>query len=65
MEFRSGHFLEKVSAIIKETGFNPQLLELELTEGVLMKNAAASVSILNALRTQGIRLAVDDFGTSP
>lgn len=63
MEFRNGYFLERVFAILDETGFDPQLLELELTESVLMKNAAASISILNALRAKGIRLTVDDFGT--
>ena len=63
MEFRNGNFLECIFAILDETGFDPRLLELELTESVLMNNAAATVSILDVLRTKGIRLAVDDFGT--
>ena len=46
-----------------ETGMPPNRLELELTESVLMKRADSAVSILQALRNKGIRVAVDDFGT--
>jgi diguanylate cyclase (GGDEF)-like protein len=63
MEFRGARFLERVFAILDDTGLDPGALELELTESVLMKNATASVSVLNALRTKGVRLAIDDFGT--
>jgi diguanylate cyclase (GGDEF)-like protein/PAS domain S-box-containing protein len=63
MEFRDEHFLEGVFAILRETGLDPRSLELELTEGVLMKRAECTESILDALRASGVRLAVDDFGT--
>ena len=63
MEFRSDQFLEGVFAILKETGLGARLLELELTESVLMKRAESSESILKTLRASGVRLAVDDFGT--
>jgi EAL domain-containing protein (putative c-di-GMP-specific phosphodiesterase class I) len=39
------------------------LLELELTESVLMKNASSTALILKSLKEKGVRLAVDDFGT--
>jgi diguanylate cyclase (GGDEF)-like protein/PAS domain S-box-containing protein len=42
---------------------SPELLELEITESVLMDNADAAVSILNQIREMGISLAIDDFGT--
>jgi diguanylate cyclase len=42
---------------------DPKLLELELTESVLMKRVEATGSILEALRAKGVRVAVDDFGT--
>jgi EAL domain-containing protein (putative c-di-GMP-specific phosphodiesterase class I) len=38
-------------------------LDLELTEGVLMANAEATISVLQQLKTMGLHLAVDDFGT--
>ena len=63
MEFRNEKFLEGIFAILKETGLNPRLLELELTESVLMKRPAATESILKALRAKGVQLSVDDFGT--
>jgi EAL domain-containing protein (putative c-di-GMP-specific phosphodiesterase class I) len=42
---------------------DPRLLELELTESVLMKHAESTASILTALRERGVQVAVDDFGT--
>jgi diguanylate cyclase (GGDEF)-like protein len=63
MEFRSENFLDRLFATIRETRLDPTSLELELTESVLMKHAAATASILQTLREAGIRLAVDDFGT--
>jgi diguanylate cyclase (GGDEF)-like protein len=63
MEFRNEKFLEGIFAILKDTGLDPRFLELELTESVLMKRPAATESILKALRSRGVQLAVDDFGT--
>ena len=63
IEFRNEKFLEGVFAVLKDTGLDPRCLELELTESVLMKHAAATESILKALRSRGVLLAVDDFGT--
>jgi diguanylate cyclase (GGDEF)-like protein/PAS domain S-box-containing protein len=63
MEFRDEGFLEGVFAILDDTGLDPSSLELELTESVLMKRADLTESILKALRSKGIQIAVDDFGT--
>jgi diguanylate cyclase (GGDEF)-like protein/PAS domain S-box-containing protein len=63
VEFRNENFLEGVFAILKETGLNPNLLELELTESVLMKRPESTASVLQALRAKGVQVAVDDFGT--
>jgi diguanylate cyclase (GGDEF)-like protein/PAS domain S-box-containing protein len=63
VEFRSNDFLQDVFAILEETGLHPNLLELELTESVLMKHAAATEFVLKTLRARGISLALDDFGT--
>jgi diguanylate cyclase (GGDEF)-like protein/PAS domain S-box-containing protein len=63
VEFRNEGFLEGVFAILKDTGLDPKFLELELTESVLMKRPESTASILQALRAEGVRVAVDDFGT--
>ncbi len=62
-EFRDKHFLEGVLEILNETDLDPRYLELELTEGVLMKRAEYAESILKTLSARGVRIAVDDFGT--
>jgi diguanylate cyclase (GGDEF)-like protein/PAS domain S-box-containing protein len=63
IQFRDGNFLEDVFSILRETGLDPHSLELEVTEGVLMKNAEVAASTLKAVRDIGISVSVDDFGT--
>ena len=63
MQFRNETFLDDLRAILSETGLDPRYLELELTEGALMKQAELTASILSTLRESGVRVAVDDFGT--
>jgi len=63
VEFRDKGFVEGVRKILSETGLPAQYLELELTEGVLMKDAESAASVLLELKAMGIHLAVDDFGT--
>ena len=63
MEFRDEDFLDGIFRALRETGLEPKLLELELTESVLMKRAESTQSILKILRASGVQLAVDDFGT--
>jgi diguanylate cyclase (GGDEF)-like protein/PAS domain S-box-containing protein len=62
-QFRNADFLESVRAVLKEAGLDPQTLELELTERVLMKHSDATISTLKALKAIGVRLTLDDFGT--
>jgi diguanylate cyclase (GGDEF)-like protein/PAS domain S-box-containing protein len=63
MEFREDSFLDSVFTTLSDTGLDPRFLELELTESVLMKRAESAASVLRALRTRGVQIAVDDFGT--
>ena len=63
IEFQDRNFLDGLFKILDETGLDPSLLELELTESVLMKRAESTASILQALRKKGVQIAVDDFGT--
>lgn len=55
--------LEAVLNALDETGLSPDLLELEITESILMQHIDTTMDILNTFRSMGIRLSVDDFGT--
>jgi diguanylate cyclase (GGDEF)-like protein len=63
MELRDESYVESLLAALDETGMDPKLLELELTESVLMTHAESAASILVTLREQGVQVAIDDFGT--
>ncbi len=62
-EFRSPRFLEQVSAAVKEFGFAPGELELEITESIAMEDVKGVIAILNELKGLGVAVAIDDFGT--
>jgi EAL domain-containing protein (putative c-di-GMP-specific phosphodiesterase class I) len=57
------NFSSQVQQALDESGVDPGLMELELTEGVIMSNAKASVEALRSLKELGVSLSVDDFGT--
>lgn len=52
-----------VADALRDSGLNPSQLELELTESIAMRDVEASVTMLEGLRTMGVRLSIDDFGT--
>lgn len=62
-EFRHRDFIAGVRAILSDRGLAPGILQLEVAESVLMRDAKASIEILNQLKDLGIQLAVDGFGT--
>jgi EAL domain-containing protein (putative c-di-GMP-specific phosphodiesterase class I) len=62
-QFALREFPEVVAEIIKETGIDPSMLELEITESVVMKDEAWAEQALAQLKELGILLAIDDFGT--
>jgi len=55
--------VKTVEQILSETGLNPNCLELELTESVVMKDADATIRVFNELKRTGVHLCIDDFGT--
>jgi len=55
--------VERVMAILQETGLPPDRLQLEITEGVLIENQEMANRTIAAFRAQGVRIALDDFGT--
>ena len=63
VEFGHKDFISGLTQILQETGLNPNMLELELTESVQMKDAVAAIALLESLKSMGVGLAIDDFGT--
>jgi len=63
LEFRAGDFFENLCSTLKETGMDPKSLELELTESVLIRDAASCEIVLHDITNLGVKLAIDDFGT--
>ena len=63
VQFRDADLPELVADILRRTGLPANLLELEITEGVLISDEEQALRTLGALREQGVRMALDDFGT--
>jgi EAL domain-containing protein (putative c-di-GMP-specific phosphodiesterase class I) len=63
VELRAPDFVHRVRAILEETGFDPQHLELELTETFLMQDSKSTAGMLRTIKDMGVHLALDDFGT--
>jgi diguanylate cyclase (GGDEF)-like protein/PAS domain S-box-containing protein len=63
IQFRRRAIAKVVGAAIAETGIDPHLLDLELTEGILLRDVDDIIPQLNALRSLGVSLSIDDFGT--
>ena len=53
----------KIIEILERQNFDPRLLKLEITESTTMKDPAANLAVMRALKALNIRLAIDDFGT--
>jgi diguanylate cyclase (GGDEF)-like protein/PAS domain S-box-containing protein len=62
-QFRQGNLARSIADALQRTGLDPGLLEIELTESMLMQNVEATLDTLHQLRDMGVRLAIDDFGT--
>ncbi len=65
LQFRTAGFLEDIQRFLDETKLPSRFLELELTESALMVDTAATTSLLEVLKKNGVVLKVDDFGTGP
>ena len=62
-QFNDPEFIHTVERLIKITGVNPRMLELELTESAIMRNTRAANAALDCLDEMGVRFSIDDFGT--
>ena len=62
-QFRQPDFIRQICTILEETGADPSLLGLELTEGMVIDNIADTIEKMQGLKQLGIELSIDDFGT--
>ncbi|MBW4093858.1 MAG: EAL domain-containing protein [Proteobacteria bacterium] len=62
-QVRRPGLVDLVTAVLAETRLPPSRLELEITEGILLHDTAATLVTLDRLRTLGVGIALDDFGT--
>lgn len=63
VQFRQEGFPDLIRNVLTDTGLAPHLLELELTETLLLSNADRMFAVLQELKAMGLKLAIDDFGT--
>ena len=63
LQFKQPHFVDRVASVLAVSGLPPQLLELELTESILVHDADEALHRLHALDRLGVRMSIDDFGT--
>ena len=62
-QFQNKRIIEDIINILKETGLNPNDLELEITENIIMKETEYIIESLKQLKELGVKIAIDDFGT--
>ena len=62
-QFHDRELAQTVIRIVEETGLSPKFLELELTESSIMQSSEFAASMLNRLKSMGINISIDDFGT--
>jgi diguanylate cyclase (GGDEF)-like protein len=62
-QFADPHLLQDVDEALLASGMSPVLLQLEVTESMVMRNVSRAIKVLDAIQSRGIRLAIDDFGT--
>ena len=62
-QFRDPQFVKSIKRLITESGISPSLLELEITESVVMDEPQIVIDALTDLKQFGVTIAIDDFGT--
>ncbi|MDH5340196.1 MAG: EAL domain-containing protein, partial [Rubrivivax sp.] len=63
LQFRQPYFVDRVAAALRDNALPPAMLELELTESILVRDADEALQRLQALARLGVQLSIDDFGT--
>jgi EAL domain-containing protein (putative c-di-GMP-specific phosphodiesterase class I) len=61
-QFTDENLLQDIVTVLEESGMRPELLELELTESMVMQHPEQARKLLTAIKQMGVRIAIDDFG---
>ena len=62
-QFARGTLIQSISRVLQQPGAAPEMLEIEITEGLLMQKGTSITILLKKLKAMGVRLSIDDFGT--
>jgi EAL domain-containing protein (putative c-di-GMP-specific phosphodiesterase class I)/ActR/RegA family two-component response regulator len=62
-QFYGSSLVETVTRVLQETGLDPQWLDLEITEGLILDNSEPVLEVMRQLKAMGVGLSLDDFGT--
>lgn len=62
-QLTDSNLIDVIKAALNDSGMEPGLLELEITESMMMSNPAKMITLLDEIKKIGVRLAIDDFGT--
>lgn len=63
VQFQQGRLPEVIAAVLQETGLEPERLEIEITESLLIRETDRTLAALRRIKALGVRIAMDDFGT--
>jgi diguanylate cyclase (GGDEF)-like protein len=62
-QFSDENLLETIDEALAASRMSPALLQIEVTESMMMRNVQRAIKVLDAIQSRGIRIAIDDFGT--
>jgi len=62
-QFDNENLHSEIAGILQDSGMDPSMLELEITESMFMRNLEAGLAAISRLKSAGVRIAIDDFGT--
>jgi EAL domain-containing protein (putative c-di-GMP-specific phosphodiesterase class I) len=62
-QFKQQKLIHNIAEVLEQTGFDPQFLELEITESGIMENEKYNIKKLDELHKLGVKISIDDFGT--
>lgn len=63
IEFKTGNLFERIQKTLHNSGIDPARVELEITESVMLDDAAGALEVMKNLKRVGVRICMDDFGT--
>lgn len=63
VQFRDDNLLRDIEEVLAKAGMDPRMLELEITESMIMGDLAKAIGVMQGIKRLGVRIAIDDFGT--